>query len=128
MNGSTGANRKSWTAWIISGLVIAFLLSDAIPKVLKMDFAVEGTLDLGYPESIVVGIGIALLVSTILYAIPRTAVIGAILLTGYLGGAIATQARLEDWWLLFPAAIAVLVWIGLVMRQPRLQRVILPPG
>src|SRR5690554_6844717 len=111
---------STWTSWIVSGLLIAFLLTDAVPKIFKASFAVEGTVDLGYPESIVVPIGVALLASTVLYAIPRTAFIGAILLTGYLGGAIATQVRLEDAWFLFPAALAVLVWVGLAMRNPKI--------
>jgi DoxX-like family len=114
----------SWTSWIVSGLLIAFMISDAIPKVLNMSFASSGTVDLGYPDSVVVPIGMALLVSTILYTLPRTAFIGAILLTGYLGGAIAPQVRLEDWWFLFPAAMAVLVWVGLAMRNPRVARML----
>lgn len=115
---------STWTSWIVSGLLIAFLLTDAVPKIFKASFAVEGTVDLGYPESIVVPIGVALLASTVLYAIPRTAFIGAILLTGYLGGAIATQVRLEDAWFLFPAALAVLVWVGLAMRNPKINRLL----
>lgn len=115
---------STWASWIVSGLLIAFLVTDAVPKILKASFSVEGTVDLGYPESTVVPIGIALLVSTILYAIPRTAVIGAILLTGYLGGAIATQVRLEDAWFLFPAALAVLTWVGLAMRNPKVSRLL----
>lgn len=120
------ASASSWTSWIVSGLLIAFLVSDAVPKVLEMGVSVKGTTDLGYPESTVVPIGIALLTSTILYAIPRTALIGAILLTGYLGGAIATQVRLEDAWFLFPAAMAALVWIGLAMRNPKVNRLLFP--
>lgn len=116
----------AWTSWIVSGLLIAFLLTDAVPKIFKASFAVEGTVDLGYPESVVIPIGIVLLVSTILYALPRTALIGAILLTGYLGGAIATQVRLEDPWFLFPAALAVLVWIGLATRNPKIARLLTP--
>lgn len=116
------ATRTSWIDWIISGLIIAFLLSDAIPKIFKAQFAIDGTTDLGYPESVVVWLGIVLLVGTILYTIPRTALFGAILLTGYLGGAVATQVRLEDWWFLFPAVLIVLVWIGLATRDPRIGR------
>lgn len=118
------SSTTSWTSWIPSGLLIAFLLSDAIPKILKLGVAVDGSADLGYPEGVVVPIGVALLVSTILYALPRTAFIGAILLTGYLGGAIATQVRLEDPWFLFPAVLAILTWVGLAMRQPRIGRLL----
>ena len=117
---------STWPRWIVSGLLIAFLVTDAVPKIFKASFAVEGTVDLGYPESTVIPIGIALLVSTILYTLPRTAFIGAILLTGYLGGAIATQVRLEDAWFLFPSALAGLVWIGLAMRNPTVGRLLTP--
>jgi len=114
----------AWTRWIVSFLLIGFLVSDAIPKIFKASFSVEGTVDLGYPESVVMPVGIALLVCTVLYTIPRTAFIGAILLTGYLGGAIATQVRLEDPWFLFPAALAVLTWVGLAMRNPKVSRML----
>lgn len=107
---------------IISGAIILFLLQDALIKVLNLDFAVEATIELGYSADLVVPIGITLLASTVLYAIPRTAAIGAILLTGYLGGAIATSVRLEEGaWVLFPAAFAVLVWLGLYLRDHRVR-------
>jgi len=89
-----------WAGRIISGLVVLFLLFDSIIKVMRLDPAVEGTVEFGYNESVVFGIGLTLLVCTILYAIPRTAILGAILLTGYLGGATATQVRVEDPWFL----------------------------
>lgn len=101
----------------MSGLLIAFLLVDGIMKVFKAETSIEGTIDLGYPESTVIWIGLTLVVCTVLYAIPRTAVLGAILLTGYFGGATATAARLEDPWLLFPIGIGVLVWVGLALRD-----------
>lgn len=110
---------------IISALVILFLLQDALIKALNLDFAVDATVELGYPESLVIPIGVTLLVCTVLYTIPRTAVIGAILLTGFLGGAIATQARLEDPWLLFPAAMAMLTWAGLALRDARVRAFLL---
>ncbi len=94
---STITNRAGW---IISGLVILFLLVDGIMKVLRANVSVDAAVDLGYPESQVAWIGIAVLAGAVLYAIPRTAVFGAILLTGFLGGAIATQVRLEE-----PAAL-----------------------
>lgn len=105
--------------WAMSGLLIAFLLVDGIMKVFKAETSIEGTIDLGYPESTVIWIGLTLVVCTVLYAIPRTAVLGAILLAGYFGGATATAVRLEDPWLLFPVAVGVLVWVGLAMRDAR---------
>src|SRR4028119_1943758 len=92
-----------WAGRVVSALVAAFLLFDAGIKVMMLEPAVEGSVQLGYPEGTVFGIGLALLVSTALYAVPRTAFLGAILLTGYLGGAVATQVRVEAPWLLFPA-------------------------
>lgn len=113
------------TGWIVSGLIILFLVFDAVPKILRLDFAVDATLDLGYPDNTVIWIGLILLVCTVIYAIPRTAVLGAILLTGYFGGAIATQMRLgENAWLLFPFFMGVLAWIGLYLRDTRLRAVV----
>jgi hypothetical protein len=78
---------------------------------------------LGYPESVILGLGIVLTASTLLYAIPRTAVLGAILLTGYLGGAVATHVRVGGgaFPVLFPVCIGVLLWGGLVLRDARLR-------
>lgn len=125
--GATAATADSapstmlWTGRILSGLLVLFLLFDAVGKIFKADNSVEGTVDLGYPESTVFWIGLVLLVCTVLYVIPRTAFFGAILLTGYLGGAVATQVRLEDAWLLMPAVLAVLVWVGLALRDTQLR-------
>ena len=106
--------------------MVAFLLFDAGIKVMMLEPAVEGSVQLGYPEGTVFGIGLALLVSTALYAVPRTASLGAILLTGYLGGAaVATQVRVEDPWFLFPAFIGVLVWGGLFLRDRRIRALVL---
>ena len=122
--GSRGfAAKKSarWAGRVVSALVAAFLLFDAGIKVMMLEPAVEGSVQLGYPEGTVFGIGLALLVSTALYAVPRTAFLGAILLTGYLGGAVATQVRVEDPWFLFPAFIGVLAWGGLFLRNGRVR-------
>ena len=120
----TSATRTVWAGRIISGLLVLFLLPDSIIKVLRLDTAVEGTVELGYPDSVVFWVGLILLVSTILYAIPRTAILGALLLTGYLGGATATQLRLEDPWFLFPVALGVLAWAGLLLRDSRLRALV----
>jgi hypothetical protein len=110
---------------VISALVVLFMLFDSGTKVVQLAPAVEGTARLGYPVSVVLPLGIALLACTMLYAIPSTAVLGAILLTGYLGGATATQVRMGDPWFLFPVGIGVLVWSGLFLRDARL-RVLIP--
>jgi hypothetical protein len=126
MNARTATSKSATlTSWIISGLIILFLLVDAIPKLLRLDFAVDATVDLGYPDGTVVWIGLILLVCTVLYRIPRTAILGAVLLTGYFGGAIATQMRLgENAWLLFPFVIGVLAWAGLYLRDDRVRELV----
>ena len=115
------ARLARWAGRVTSALVVAFLLFDAGIKAMMLEPAVEGSVRLGYPEGTVFGIGLALLASTALYAVPRTAFLGAILLTGYLGGAVATQVRVEDPWFLFPAFIGVLVWGGLFLRDGRVR-------
>ena len=111
-----------WTGRIISGLVALFLLMDGVMKLSKPAPVVEATVKLGYPESIIVGLGIVLILSTVLYLIPRTAILGAVLLTGYLGGAVATHVRVGNGWfeMLFPVIIGMLVWGGLWLRDSRL--------
>ncbi|MBZ5537881.1 MAG: DoxX family protein [Acidobacteriia bacterium] len=113
-----------WAGRIITGLVAALLLFDAIVKVMKLAPAMEGTVKLGYPASVVLPLGIVLLACVVLYAIPRTSVLGAILLTGYLGGAVATQVRVEDPLFLFPIGFGVLVWGGLYLRDRQLRALI----
>ena len=115
---------SSWAGRVVSALVVAFLLFDGGIKVMMLDPAVEGSVQLGYPASTVFGIGLALLVSTALYAVPRTAFLGAILLTGYLGGAVATQVRVEDPWFAFPVFFGVLVWAGLYLRDGRVRALV----
>src|SRR5579885_3456944 len=112
-----------WTGYIISFLPALFLLMDGVMKLVKPDPVVEATVKLGYPESVILGLGIVLLSCTILYLIPRTSVLGAILLTGYLGGAVASHLRAEDgpFPLFFPVIFGALLWGGLVLRDARLR-------
>jgi len=114
-----------WTGRVISGLVVVFMIFDGVTKILRLAPVVAGTVQAGYPERMVVPIGIAALVSALLYALPRTAVLGAILLTGFLGGATATNVRLASPWFVFPVGCGVLVWLGLYLRDLRL-RALLP--
>ena len=118
---------RLWTGRIMSALPALFLLVDAVGKLMKPAAVVEGTVQLGYPESVLLGLGIVLLACTVLYVIPRTAVLGAILLTGYLGGAIATHVRVGSplfSHILFPVYLAVLIWGGLYLRDERLRALI----
>src|SRR5215472_17295507 len=111
---------KLWTGRVITLFTAAFLLFDATVKVLNLPVAVEGTARLGYPARLVMFIGIVELVCLGAYLYPRTANLGAILLTGYLGGATATEVRVEDPWFIFPVVVGVLVWAGLFLRNGRL--------
>lgn len=125
-SGKPGApvTKMLWIGRILSALMILFMLFDGGIKVLKLGPAVEGTVRLGYPISTVQPIGIVALICAVLYAIPRTSVLGAILLTGYLGGATATQVRLQDPWFLFPVVIGMLIWAGIYFRDERLRELI----
>jgi len=121
---ASASKKKRWAGRIICALVILFLLFDSGLKVMKLAPAVEATARLGYPTKLVFAIGIAELICVVLFVIPRASILGAILLTGYLGGATATQVRLEDPWFFFPVVIGVLVGGGLVLREERLRALI----
>ena len=118
---------RLWTGWVLTGFSGLFLLLDGVMKLFKPSFVVEATVGLGYSESAVVPIGIVLVVCTVLYLIPATSVLGAILLTGHLGGAIATHVRVGGpaFPILFPVIIGALVWGGLYLRDP-LVKVLIP--
>ena len=120
----TVSKKKLWTGRIVSAVIVLFLLIDGGVKVMRLAPAVEATSRLGYPTRLLLAIGIAEVTCTILFAIPRTSILGAILLTGYLGGATATQVRLEDPWFFFPVVIGALVWAGLFLRDERLRELV----
>lgn len=117
---------RLWTGRIISAIPALFLLMDGVMKLFKPAVVVEATVKLGYPESVITGLGIVLLACTVLYVIPRTAILGAILLTGYLGGAVATHVRVGEgaFPVLFPVIMGVLIWGGLWLRDDRLRTLI----
>jgi hypothetical protein len=124
---TTGISKKRlWIGRVLSGLAGLFCLMDGGMKLFKPRVVVEATLQLGYPESAIAGIGVALLACTILYLIPRTAILGAALLTGYLGGAVATYVRVSGplFNMLFPVIFGCIVWSGLYLRDKRLQSVL----
>ena len=121
------ATTLTWAGRAASGLVGLFLLFDAVIKVLRLSFAVEATTQLGYPAGAVFPIGVIELGCLALYAIPRTSVLGAILLTGHLGGAVATHLRIGSPLLgftLFPLYVAALLWGGLYLRNEGLRTVV----
>jgi len=106
---------------------VLFLLFDGGGKLVKSANVVQWHVQLGYPESVILPLGIVLLISTVLYVIPRTSVLGAILLTGYLGGAVATNVRIGDplfTHILFPVYFGVLIWLGLYLRDRRLRALV----
>lgn len=126
-HGSQPSRKALWAGRVMSGFVALFLLFDASLKVLGLRPAAEATAQLGYPADILFSIGVIQIICLIAYLIPRTSVLGAILWTGYLGGAIATHVRVESPLFshtLFPIYIAVLLWGGLWLRDTRLRALI----
>jgi hypothetical protein len=113
-----------WAGYIISALPVLMLLFSGVMKLVKPAPVVEGFVRLGYPESLALGIGIVELACAALYVIPQTSVLGAILLTGYLGGATATHLRIGEPFFA-PIVLGVMVWGGLFFRDARL-RALLP--
>jgi hypothetical protein len=119
---STASRKTIWAGWVLSGIAVLFILMDAIVKVLALPAAVQATTQLGYRAGSIVGIGILELICLAVYLVPRTAPVGAVLWTGYLGGAVASNVRLDNPLFshtLFPVYIAVLIWAGLWLRDRR---------
>ena len=117
------SKKALWIGWILGMLPMPLMLFSGIMKFIMPADAVKSFADLGWPVRLALALGILELACTILYLIPRTAVLGAILLTGYMGGAIATHVRIgEPFWM--QATIGVLFWLGLYLRDPRLRALI----
>ena len=125
---AVNASKKSvWTGRILGGLAVLFLGWDAVMKLLRVPMVVEGTAKIGYPDSVIVPLGVVLLACVVLYAIPRTAILGAVLLTGYLGGAISAHVRMGDplfSHVLFPIYVAIFLWGSLYLRDARVRAMI----
>jgi hypothetical protein len=117
---------SKWVSYVVTALPVLFLLMDGVMKLFKPAFVVDATTQLGYQENTIVPLGIVLVTCTVLYLIPTTSVLGAILLTGYLGGAVATHVRVEGgaFPILFPVIWGALVWGGLYLRDTRLRALI----
>ena len=118
---------RLWAGRVMSALPAIFLLMDGVMKLAKPATVVEHTVALGYDESVILPLGVVSLVCTVLYLVPRTAALGAILLTGYLGGAVASHVRHGDglFAICFPVIFGALLWGGLVLRDERLRSVVL---
>lgn len=123
---SSGSKAGIWTGRVISGLVVLFMVFDGVTKVLKVPQVVQASARLHLSMAQTVGIGIVLLACTAIYLYPRTAILGAILLTGYLGGATAIQLQAQSpvFENAFPVIFGVLVWAGLFFRDAEIRRLI----
>ena len=118
---------KRWTSYVMSGLVILFMLMDSIMKFVKPPEVIEGTLALGFAEQHLPVIGALGLIATLLYAFPRTSILGAILLTAYFGGAVATHLRLNNplfTHTLFTVYFGIFIWGGLWLRNTKLRELL----
>jgi len=117
------SKKMLWAGYIMSALPVLLLLMSGVMKLMKPPSLVQGFTHYGWSESVIVTLGIVELACTVLYLIPRTSVLGAILLTGYLGGATATVVRIGDSFIM-PVLVGVLVWGGLFLRDPRVRALI----
>jgi hypothetical protein len=112
------------TGRVISGLLVPLFLSGVVMTLMKHPDAVKGMREHGYPDELAIPIVVVELVCLVLYIIPQTAVLGAILLTGYLGGAVATHVRVKEWDFLMAVIVGVLAWLALYLREPRLRALV----
>lgn len=130
MTGTTPEAARKWMRWVgyaLSALVILFMLMDATMKLLQLPIVLETTAQIGWPVASVIPLAIVLLICTALYAFPPTAVLGAVLLTAYLGGAVATHARIGSpifSHMLFGVYLGAILWGGLYLRDDRLRALI----
>ena len=126
MSTDTVSKDRLWAGRILSGLPALFFLLDGIMKLVKPAEVVEATVALGIPENVIAPIGVVLIICAVLYIIPRTAVLGAILLTGYLGGAVLCHVRVGHgaFEILFPVVFGAMVWGGLYLRDARIRALI----
>jgi hypothetical protein len=129
MSAALAGTRRGGLAWLPSGLVILFLLLDGVIKLVPIQPVIDTVATLGWPtdDATLRGLGVILIGATLLYAWPRTALVGAILLTAYLGGAVATHARIGSPLFshtLFGVYLGLLVWAGLWLRDPRLRALV----
>jgi hypothetical protein len=115
-----------WSGWVLTALIIFANLAGATLNLSGNEKAAEDAVKIGYPKETLFGIGVAVVICTVIFAVPKTAVLGAVLLTGYMGGAVATHVRAgEGWRAAIPAFIfAALVWVAMLLREPRLRAVL----
>ena len=113
----------TWTGRVLSALAVIFLVFDAVIKLMRVPQVLQATAQLGYPESSIPVMAVLLLGSTFIYVVPRTRVLGAVLLTGYLGGAVATHLRVGNplFEMTFPVMLGAIVWTGIVLSDARVR-------
>lgn len=122
---STRVSRAAWTGRVVGGLAVLFLTMDAAMKLFVIPETVEVTTQLGYPAATIVPFGVLEVILLALYLIPRTSLLGAVLWTGYLGGAVATHVRVENplfSHILFPIYVAIFLWASLCLRNASVAR------
>lgn len=124
--GTAGVVRR--ISWGVSIFLALFLIFDGAGRVVKLDAYVDGLVELGYPESVGPAIGLVLVACTLLYLVPRTAVLGAVLLTGYLGGAVASHVRVEQSNFAFAMVLGLLLWSALYVRDERVRAIVRSQG
>lgn len=126
MTGTKGV----WAGRVLSALAVVFLAFDGAIKLTRVPAVLDATVQLGFPLSSIVPIGLTLLACTLIYVIPRTSVVGSVLLTGYLGGAVAAQVRVGHplFETVFPIIVATVVWAGVFLRDSRARALLAPRG
>ncbi|MBW3466916.1 DoxX family protein [Arthrospiribacter ruber] len=122
--------RSTKIGWAISILISLMLMLDGVMKIIQPTEVIEATTQLGYRENSILSIGIILIIITILYLFPRTSFLGAILLTGFLGGAVATHFRIDNPLFshqLFPVYLGIFIWLGVALRHPTIRQIFINP-
>ena len=118
---------RTWIGRIVLALPVVFLAVDSVVKLLRIGPVIDSFNELGYPQNLALGIGLIEAFCLIVLLIPRTSLLGAVLLTGYLGGAVATHVRIGNplaSHVLFPVYIGILIWIGMALIDPRILRLV----
>jgi DoxX-like family len=123
---AAGPNSKKmvWAGRVISAIPVLLMVFSAVLKFLRPAQVVQGMVRFGYPDSLLFLLGVLELLSCVVYLIPRTAVLGAIFMTGYLGGATASNVRIGDPSYIMTVVLGVMVWGGLFLREPRVRALI----
>ena len=113
-----------WTGWVLSAIPVLLVLMGSVMKLMKAPSVMEGMARAGVPEHLIVPVGVIELICVVIYLIPSTSILGAILITGLLGGATMTGLRVSDPTFPMPVIVGVLAWAGLWLREPRLKQLI----